>query len=152
MKTKQWRFLLRVYFFYEDFWKMIFFGPMMKALAPLISSYEPMTIQRKFFCACKSKWKRLQTPVPSMASQANDLKNLSCCRCAPAPWVLTSSAVVAPPAATVTLLVRFRNSSCCHAHVYYAPTRSAPQCRWMDGWMDRWMDECMVFFFSFFLF
>jgi hypothetical protein len=132
-------FVESLFVYMRIFERWYFFEPMMKALPP---------IERKFFCACKSKWQKAANPVPSsMAAQANDLKNLSCCRCAPPrrKYLLLQRLSAHPPLpAPVTL--RFRNSSCCHAHVYYTPTRGTPQCRWMDGWMDGRTDGWMVFF------
>jgi len=127
------------YFYYEDFKKMIFW-----AHDESFATTHMSPIKRKFFCACKSKWKRLQTPVPSMASSKRPENSIMLLMRPREYLLLQRLSSPRPPLASVT--PRFRNSSCCCAHVYYTPTRGAPQCQWMDGWMD----GCMDFFFSFF--
>jgi len=83
-----------------------------------------------------------------MASQANDLKNLSCCRCAPPP----------PPPGVSTYFFsgcrptpRFLLLSCCASETHHVLTHTyiilLQGARLnVDGWMDGRMDGWMVFF------
>jgi hypothetical protein len=124
--------------------KRWYFGPMMKALLPLIWARS----NGNFFVHVKVNEKGCK-PQSRPWPQANDLKILSCCWCAlVSTYFFSGCRHPAPP-----LLLSRRASETHHvvAHMYIILLQGARLSvnGWMDGWMDAWISFSLFLFISF---